>query len=44
MANILDLKLTQDELVALADKKLADGDTEGAVKYLKKALVQDDSM
>ena len=43
MANILDLKLTQDELVALADKKLADGDTEGAVKYLKKALVQDDS-
>ncbi len=43
MANIVDLKLTQNEYVALADKKILSGDTEGAIKYLKKALSVDDS-
>ena len=43
MANIVDLKLTQNEYAALADKKILSGDTEGAIKYLKKALSVDDS-
>ncbi|MBO7326600.1 MAG: hypothetical protein J6U74_03720 [Clostridia bacterium] len=43
MANIVELKLTQEELLSLADKKLLSGDTEGAIKYLKKTLALDDS-
>ncbi len=43
MANIVDITLTQDEFVSLADKKLLSGDTESAIKYLKKALAQNDS-
>ena len=43
MANIVELKLTQEELLSLADKKLLSGDTEGAIKYLKKTLTLDDS-
>lgn len=43
MASIVDFKLTQQEFVSLADRKLVSGDTEGAIKYLKKALDLDHS-
>ena len=43
MANIVNLQLTAEEFLSLADKKLLDGDTEGAIKYLNKSLLLDDS-
>lgn len=43
MANIFRLQLTQDDCLALADKKILSGDNEGAIKYLQKALSLGDS-
>lgn len=43
MANIFDLNLNKQDFVTLADRKLGAGDTEGAIKYLKKALDLDGS-
>ena len=43
MARIVKMQLTSEELLSIADKKLQNGDTEGAIKYLNKALLLDDS-
>ena len=43
MANVIKLALSKDELLSLAERKLSNGATEGAVNYLNKALAIDDS-
>ncbi len=43
MANIVGINLSKDEYLTLAERKLSDGNIEGAISYLKKALVIDDS-
>ena len=43
MANIVELSLSKDELLSLAERKLTHGETEGAINYLNKALAIDDS-
>lgn len=43
MANIVKLQLSKDDLLSLAERKLTEGDKEGAINYLNKALAIDDS-
>ena len=37
MANVVKLSLSKDELLSLAERKLTNGETEGAINYLNLA-------